>query len=37
MSTVGSVRHCNRDGFEHVVGLEFGLDLKWLAPEGEVQ
>jgi len=33
---VGAVRHCSRAGSKFVVGLEFGVDLHWKAPEGEV-
>jgi hypothetical protein len=34
---VGSVRYCYRAGFKFIVGLEFGLDLHWQPPKGEVQ
>ncbi len=34
---VGSIRYCRRAGMKYIVGLEFGEDLRWQAPEGEVQ
>src|SRR5258706_1424624 len=34
---VGAVRYCRRMGPKYVVGLEFGADLHWRAPEGEVR
>ena len=30
------MRHCSREGSKYVVGVEFGVDLHWKAPEGEV-
>lgn len=33
---VGAVRHCSRSGSKFLVGIEFGVDLRWKAPEGEV-
>ena len=34
---LGSVRHCCRAGFKYVVGLEFGVYVRWQAPQGEVR
>jgi hypothetical protein len=34
---LGTIKHCHRLGFKYVVGLEFGSNVRWQAPEGEVQ
>jgi len=34
---VGAVRYCRRTGAKYVVGLEFGDNLHWRPPEGEVR
>jgi hypothetical protein len=33
---VAAVRHCSRSGSKYIVGLEFGLDLGWQPPDGDV-